>query len=95
MLNVDAKVVELFYPNTMHRSIPRVDKIFEQEKAEAIKKIPLSNYIRPDRLIWKDTTYGKFSVRSAYRLHSELMNQVKGQPLSNTGVNRIWEIIGK
>ena len=45
-----------------------VDSIFLPHEAKAIKMIPLSVCSPPDKLVWAETTNGKFTVKSAYHL---------------------------
>ncbi|KAJ4963124.1 hypothetical protein NE237_023063 [Protea cynaroides] len=47
-------------------------QLFSVEEVAAIKGIPLSFFPRPDRLIWKGTKNGRFTVKSAYHLLSNL-----------------------
>jgi hypothetical protein len=41
------------------------------EEAQVIENIPLSPCLPPDRLIWKETQDGNFTVRSAYHLEKK------------------------
>lgn len=49
-----------------------VRHIFSPDEAKVILNIPLSPFYPPDRIIWKSTKDGVFSVRSAYHLGVEI-----------------------
>lgn len=66
---------------------------FSQEEAEVILNIPLSPFLPPNQLIWKDTKDGKFSVRSAYHLSLSLSDLDKGQCSREVEEPRLWKFI--
>ena len=43
-----------------------VREIFTEEDATIITSIPLSNRSIPDKLIWRDSSLGLFTVKSTY-----------------------------
>jgi hypothetical protein len=57
---------------------------FEDEEAKVISGIPLNPLCPKDKLIWRGTMNGEFSVRSAYHLGVE-MEELKGGQCSNPG----------
>ncbi|KAF5471964.1 hypothetical protein F2P56_008721 [Juglans regia] len=60
-----------------------VEHIFCKEDADIIAQIPISSSTSPDQLIWKGTSSGLFIVKSAYHLHQEMNQALKGQPSSS------------
>lgn len=48
-----------------------LDQIFTREEITTINSIPISQTNQEDKLIWRGTTNGVFSVRSAYHMPKE------------------------
>ena len=73
-----------------------IDQIFLQSEAEIIRQIPISLCNSPDKVIWRCTSNGIFSVRSAYHLQLELHQRAKGQhsqtPVGSENWNKLWRI---
>ena len=69
-----------------------VRDIFSEEDAAIISGIHLSHRNIPDKLIWKDSSTGVFTVKSAYYVARRILcNEVHPQSLKN----RIWSLIWK
>jgi len=68
-----------------------VRHIFSPDEAEVILNIPLSPIYPPNRIIWKSTKDGAFSVCSAYHLGVELQASNRGQSSYATQGNDIWK----
>jgi hypothetical protein len=49
-----------------------MEQNFSENEVVAICNIPLSRYNQADKLIWRVTTSGKFSVKSAYHLEKRI-----------------------
>lgn len=60
-----------------------------------IKAIPLNPLLLPDRLVWRGTTDGVFSVRSAYHLGKEYQNNLSDQCSHAGKDNGVWKAIWK
>jgi nitrous oxidase accessory protein NosD len=45
--------------------------VFSEAEARVIVGIPLSLDLPPDRMVWRGTTNGSFTVKSAYHLGKE------------------------
>ncbi|XP_042980196.1 uncharacterized protein LOC122310366 [Carya illinoinensis] len=54
-----------------------IDQVFLQREAEIIRQIPISLCNSPDKVVWRCTSNGIFSVRSAYHLQLELHQRDK------------------
>jgi hypothetical protein len=66
---------------------------FLQEEADVILNIPLSPRLPPDRLIWKESKDGKFSVRNAYHLGLCINDLSKGQCSRGLEEKLIWKFL--
>jgi hypothetical protein len=71
VLGEDAHVADLIDEDTKFWNIQLLDAIFSLEEAKVIKGIPISPIQVKDHLIWRCTSNGIFSVRSAYHLNME------------------------
>jgi hypothetical protein len=73
-----AKVVEFIDPDTKGWNVPMLKCIFWTEEAEMISQISLSTYLQLDVMYWWGTTTSDFTVKSAYRMEKEHIEQHKG-----------------
>jgi hypothetical protein len=72
-----------------------IEATFSREEAKVIKNIPLSPLLPRDKLIWKGTHNGVFTVRGAYHGEVERQSLVKGD-CSNPGKNEeAWRVCWK
>jgi hypothetical protein len=62
--------------------------IFHREESEVILAIPLSPIFPPDRLAWRGTRNGVFSVRSDYHLAMEIQQRSQGSTSYDVGQTR-------
>lgn len=73
-----------------------INEVFLQRDAVQILSIPLSTTGVVDKRIWKDTSDGKFSVKSAYVLAKEMVQQkrsnsaMRGQPSGESEDDGKW-----
>jgi hypothetical protein len=58
-----------------------------------ISNIPLSPYLPVDMLVWRGTSTGLFSVRSAYHLGKELQNRSVGECSISYSSIETWKAI--
>ena len=49
-------------------NVSLIKAIFNEEEANLICQLPLSKYMPLDRLIWRGTSIGIFTVHSAYHM---------------------------
>jgi hypothetical protein len=54
-------------------------KLFDVSTVEAICQILIGSINNADVPIWRPTTKGEFTVRSAYHLHKEILESNKGK----------------
>jgi len=70
--------------------------IFDPGEAALIGSMVLSPLQQPDKLIWRGTPSGVFSVRSAYHLEMRRLAQTSGEGLevdrSEDMWNRLWRL---
>ncbi|XP_042969143.1 uncharacterized protein LOC122301839 [Carya illinoinensis] len=64
--------------------------LFGPDTASLIQRIPISFSGANDRLIWLGTKDGSFSVKSAYHLQKESMEQLKGQSSRGIQNKEVW-----
>ena len=64
-LNGDAKVAELIDRDCQGWNKELIERLFLPEEAKAILKIPI-DVQRSDKVVWRDTPNGIFTVKSAY-----------------------------
>lgn len=63
-----AKVVELIDKEQGWWNLDLLHLIFNEDDFQAIVKLPVNMLSKLDKLIWRGTSIGQFSVRSAYHL---------------------------
>ena len=90
-LHEDTRVGELIDTEGKCWKSSGVDSIFLPHEAEAIKSIPLSVRLPPDKLVWAKTTNSKFTVKNAYRLAVSLSSSDSSGSASNCSqLRRFW-----
>lgn len=70
-----------------------VGELFLEPEATIICNIPLSRFGHNDKLIWRATTSGIFSVRSAYHLDISRKEQFQGEGSNPAKDEVIWKVI--
>jgi hypothetical protein len=66
---------------------------FGKEDIDAILSIPLSWGLPEDKLIWKTTSHGRFTVNSAYRLIAEHEHKSAGESSRGNLMGPLWRAI--
>lgn len=92
-LAIDDKVAALIDPNQRGWNVPLIQSIFEKEEAETICNIPLSRYDHPDKLVWRATPSGTFTVKSAYYMEQDRQLREKGESSVGKGWESFWKMI--
>jgi hypothetical protein len=88
-----ATVSQLIDVNSKWWNIELLEQLFTKEETIAIKSIPISATDQADRLIWRGTVKGCFSVRSAYYIQKEAEAlQQAGGSRSNNKV-AVWKTL--
>jgi hypothetical protein len=85
-------VCELIDPDTKRWNKSLIEQHFMREEVEAILNIPLSPLLPKDRLIWRCTKNGEFSVRSAYHLGLDVRTEMNPSSSTKTGENEVWKV---
>jgi hypothetical protein len=72
-----------------------IKEAFNEDEAKVILNIPLSSSLPQDRLIWRGTVNGEFSVRGAYHMEMEWHENQKGSTSNPGDVEEIWKTVWK
>jgi hypothetical protein len=72
IIDRNSKVAYLINLDSKCWKIDLIKEVFSEDEAQVISNIPLSPLLPQDRLIWRGTTNGVFTVRSAYHLGKEV-----------------------
>ena len=68
-----------------------VKEVLTDQDAELVEKIPLSRTISSDKLIWRDSIVGTFSVRSTYYKARRLLGKEVVERIQREKIwYRIW-----
>jgi hypothetical protein len=70
-----------------------VNSVFSKEEADIIFSIPLSKYGNPDMLIWRGSSNGEFTVRSAYYIEKDRQEVTRGECSNNGNDQKLWKLI--
>jgi hypothetical protein len=72
VLQPNAKVSALIDTTSGWWNYPLIEAIFARDELEHIYSIPLSPLHQPDKVIWRGTTHGGFTVRRCLSLSSPM-----------------------
>jgi hypothetical protein len=86
-------VAELIDPEVKWWNTALIKSVFSEEEAKVIINIPLSPVLPRDRLLWRGTQNGEFTVRSAYHLGREIQDQAGGQCSNMVNGAEVWKTI--
>jgi hypothetical protein len=86
-------VADLIDQDTKRWNVELIQAKFMEEEAQVISSIPLNPLKFEDKLIWRCSANGDFSIRSAYHLGMELQES-KGGQCSYTGKEKdFWKVL--
>ena len=88
----NALVRELIDRDTKRWNISLIEQHFSKEEVETILNIPLSPLLLIDRLIWRCTKNGEFSMRSAYHLGLDIRMEANPSSSTKTDDNEVWKV---
>lgn len=69
--------------------------LFSKSECELISRMPHSIIKNSNKLAWRCTVDGKFSIMSAYNLQVDLMDSTKGQSSNSTTLADLWSKLWK
>jgi hypothetical protein len=69
-----------------------IEEHFLEEERAIILNIPLSPLLPRDKLIWRCTKKGEFSVRSAYHLGLDIQTAAKPSSSMKSDENEVWKV---
>lgn len=91
VLTQDARVCDLINDTTHTWNFPLIREIFWPEEALRICNLPLSPTGQPDIMVWRGSTNGLFSVRSAYHLEKERLIRLQGESSRASQQHSVWK----
>jgi ribonuclease HI len=94
-LSAEAKVCELIDNDTRWWNTPLIQDIFPPEVAAKICSLALSPSGHQDKLVWRGTANGVFTVRSAYHLARETLSSSQGECSKVSSHVRLWKKLWK
>jgi hypothetical protein len=89
----DARVAELIDQRTRSWKVALIKDNFSEQEVGLICNIPISRYGGPDRVIWRPSSTGSFTVRSAYYLEMEKLTRRWGEGSRSSGYDPLWKIL--
>lgn len=93
ILEEGAKVVKLIDQDTKWWIINLIKEVFREEEARVICQIPLSPGRQKNLFIWRGTSNGEFSIRSAYHLEEDFQSRRSGGGSRQEEGGGVWKVI--
>jgi hypothetical protein len=90
-LDETAKVEELIDHDRKGWNLQLIEEIFIEDDQRAIKGAPVSSSNQPDKLVWRGTKNGVFSVSSAYHMVKEMEIETQPESSNKRGQNELWK----
>ncbi|KAJ0007435.1 hypothetical protein Pint_29767 [Pistacia integerrima] len=94
-MDPEAKVATLIDPQSKSWKLDLLKDLFSESEVNTICQIPISIFNRLDKIVWRCSQNGLFSVRSAYHLQVESQLSSRGQSSSATNENKKWKKLWK
>lgn len=95
ILDPDAKVSDLIDVDTKRWNTRLIEEVFLPNEVKAILSIPLSVTGQEDRIIWRGTAKGIFTVRSAYYMAMEDKTQKQAESSGRGDFSELWKLLWK
>jgi len=92
-LNNEDKVCSLIDPLTSRWKTNVLGEYFDPVEVEMISRLIPSPLLREDRLIWRGTKHGVFTVRNAYYLELERRLANKGECSRKLDIQSFWKFL--
>jgi ribonuclease HI len=90
ILEPNAKVSQLLEDDG-EWNLALLGQVFTVEEVEIIRTIPISSTDQEDRLIWRGTTKGVFTVKSAYHMQKELEGSLAAGCSFRRDGSEVWK----
>ncbi|KAJ0017173.1 hypothetical protein Pint_11950 [Pistacia integerrima] len=94
-MDLEAKVATLIDPQSKSWKLDLLKDLFSESEVSTISQIPISVFNRPDKLVWRCSQNGLFSVRNAYHLELVMffLSELEEKHLAEFGVvvSKIWQ----
>jgi len=74
----NSRVADLIDQDLKGWKVDLLKVVFSEDEAKVISNILLSPLLPQNRLIWRGSVHGDFTVRSAYHLGKELQDRAGG-----------------
>ncbi|KAJ0096619.1 hypothetical protein Patl1_27305 [Pistacia atlantica] len=94
-MDPEAKVATLIDPQSKSWKLDLLKDLFSESEVNIICRIPISIFNRPDKIVWRCSQNGLFSVKSAYHLQVESQISSRGQSSSAANDNKKWKKLWK
>jgi hypothetical protein len=91
LLHPTATVSFIIDNGTKRWNLDLIEQMFSPAELRLIQSIPLSCMNRDDALIWRGTSRGIFSVRSAYHMLKERVDVGKAECSSSGPISEVWK----
>jgi hypothetical protein len=89
----DSQVSSLIDQNSGWWNSDLVHRLFDPREAAEIGGVVISPLLKTDKLIWRGSPSGIFTVRSAYHMKMRRRAQEQGESSCTVGTERLWQFI--
>jgi hypothetical protein len=95
LLDLKATVNHLLDLNGLRWKTSLLERLFTEEENTAIQSLAISTTNQEDRLIWRGTVKGTFSVKSAYYIQKEWETMQEAGCSSRQKASQVWKELWK
>ena len=93
LLDREAKVCSFIDADTNWWNIPLLNELFSSEEAILICNIPICPQRQHDCLVWLGAKNGNFTVKSAYHIASDKIEDSRGSNSNPNACSKLWKIV--